>query len=66
MTHVQVHLDRAGDHRWVVYDPDWTVMTPEAPIIPRPSALKAMIAGAVEMAKGFDFARVDFYQPARF
>lgn len=63
-THVQVHLDRATDHRWWVYDTDWRALSARAPAIGRPSALSAMIAAAEEMARGFSFARVDFYQPA--
>ena len=63
-THVQVHLDRGTDHRWWVFDTDWRAASPDAPAIARPSALPAMIAAAVEMARGFSFARVDFYQIA--
>lgn len=64
VTHVQVHLDRAGDHHWVVHDLDWRPVSGGAPILPAPSALPAMIDAAREMARGFGFARVDFYQPA--
>lgn len=63
-THVQVHLDRAHDHRWVMHDRDWHPAAGGAPAIARPSALAAMLAAAEELATGFDFARVDFYQPA--
>jgi hypothetical protein len=62
-THVQVHLDRAGDHRWVVHDRDWRAMADTAPCVPRPTALTAMLAAAENLSQGFDFARVDFYQP---
>jgi hypothetical protein len=63
-THVQVHLDRARDHRWVVHDRDWRAVTDAAPAVARPTALPAMLAAAEELADGFDFARVDFYQPS--
>ena len=62
-THAQVHLDRAGDHRWVVHDRDWRAMAGDASAVPCPTALPAMLAAAEDLAEGFDFARVDFYQP---
>lgn len=62
-SHVQVHLDRAGNHRWVMHDRDWRAVANGAPVVPRPSALAAMIAAAEQLAAGFDFVRVDFYQP---
>ena len=61
---VQVHLDRASGHRWVVHDLDWKRLSDDAPIIPRPSALAEMIRAAEALATDFSFARVDFYQPA--
>jgi hypothetical protein len=63
-THVQVHLDRARRHRWIVHDRDWRAIARDAPAVPRPSALAAMMEAAEELARDFDFARVDFYQPA--
>ncbi|GGE94832.1 ATP-grasp fold amidoligase family protein [Sphingomonas prati] len=63
VTHVQVHLDRARRHRWIVYDRDWCPIANDVPIMPRPTALAAMIAAAEELSTGFDFVRVDFYQP---
>lgn len=62
-THVQVHLDRAHNHHWVVHDRDWRAIANDAPKVSRPTALPAMMAAAEELAAGFDFARVDFYQP---
>lgn len=62
-THVQVHIDRARNHRWIVHDRDWRALADDAPSIPRPTALDAMLAAAEAMAGDFDFARVDFYQP---
>ncbi|KQT33788.1 polysaccharide biosynthesis protein [Sphingomonas sp. Leaf412] len=64
VTHVQVHLDRGGRHRWTVHDRKWIPMVRDAPVVTRPTALDAMIAAAEEMGRGFDFVRVDFYQPA--
>ena len=61
-THVQVHLDRARHHRWVMHDVDWRALASDAPSVPRPTALPAMVAAAEKLAAGFDFARVDFYQ----
>lgn len=62
-THVQAHLDRGHRHRWIVHDRDWRAIAADAPAVPRPSALSAMIAGAEELGRGFEFVRVDFYQP---
>jgi hypothetical protein len=62
-THVQVHLDRAHDHRWIVHDRDWRALATDAPVVPRPTALSAMLAAAEQLAAGFAFVRVDFYQP---
>jgi hypothetical protein len=62
-THVQVHLDRATRHRWIVHDRNWRAIADDAPSVSRPTALSAMIAAAEELGRDFDFARVDFYQP---
>lgn len=63
-THVQVHLDRVANHHWVVHDRDWRPIADDAPAIARPTALSAMLSAAEELAHGFDFVRIDFYQPA--
>ncbi len=63
-THIQVHVDRAHHHRWGIYDMNWRAMSKHAPALPRPTALAAMTEAAELLAAGFDFARVDFYQPA--
>lgn len=64
-THVQGHVDRATRHRWALHDRDWRPLSEAGPVIARPSALSDMMAAAEELARGFDFVRVDFYQPAR-
>lgn len=64
VSHVQVHLDRGREHRWVMHDRDWTPVANGAPRIAPPSAFEDMVAAAENMAQGFDFARVDLYQPA--
>jgi hypothetical protein len=61
-THVQVHLDRAGGHRWVLHDRDYRPLVPCADRPARPRSLDAMLAAAEELARGFDFLRVDFYE----
>ncbi|MGY4396300.1 hypothetical protein ACVWZA_001473 [Sphingomonas sp. UYAg733] len=61
---VQVHLDREHAHRWIVHDRDWRPIRGGRSEVARPSALNAMIEAAEEMGRGFDFVRVDFYQPA--
>ncbi len=62
-THVQVHVDRASAHRWVLHDRDFVRLVPgDAESAPRPSALSAMLKAAEALARGFSFARVDFYE----
>jgi hypothetical protein len=61
---IQIHLDRARRHQWVVLGRDWSrspgcrhVVTPKAP-----SRLVEMIAAAETLGSDFDFVRVDLYQ----
>ena len=63
-THVQVHLGRAHNHRWILYDRHWRqlVVMPDRP--PPPRSLAAMLDAAQALAKGQDFLRVDFYEIA--
>ncbi len=64
-THVQVHLDRASRHRWIMHDIDWRPSNRSAPVVPPPSGFAAMVAAAEELGRGVDFVRVDFYQPGQ-
>lgn len=60
---IQVHFDRATNHRWMLFDPEWRRLADggvEADVLP-PKALDRMIEGAEVLARGFDFVRVDFY-----
>ncbi len=63
---VQVHLDRATRHRWIVMDRRWRRASPATgdrdPS--RPVSLDRMIAGAEALAAGYDFLRVDLYEVA--
>ena len=61
---VQVHLDRAGTHRWIVMDRDWRRVSPATrdPDPARPVSLDAMIAGAEALASAHDFLRIDLYE----
>ncbi|NCP23217.1 MAG: polysaccharide biosynthesis protein [Erythrobacter sp.] len=61
-THVQVHLDRAGRHRWVLHDRDWRQLVPGADAPLPPVSLSSMLAAAEQLASGYDFLRVDFYE----
>lgn len=61
-THVQVHLDRAGKHRWVLHDRDWRQLVPGADAPLPPVSLSSMLAAAEQLASGYDFLRVDFYE----
>lgn len=61
---VQVHLDRATDHRWIVFDRGWRRVSPPSddPDPPAPASLDRMIAGAEALADGYDFLRIDLYE----
>lgn len=61
---VQVHLDRATAHRWIVMDLDWRRVSPPTrdPDPVRPASLEAMIAGAEALAAGHEFLRIDLYE----
>lgn len=62
--YVQVHLDRGGRHRWILFDRQWqrvSAVTPDADP-PPPITLVHMIEAAEELSRGFDFVRVDLYE----
>lgn len=60
---IQVHIDRNGDHRWILYDREWNQISKlcEEPMS-APASLASMLAHAELIARDFDFARVDFYE----
>ena len=62
--YIQVHLDRGGRHRWVLFDREWRRVSLASPDDQpgAPRSLPRMIAGAETLAQGFDFVRVDFYE----
>ncbi|MGL5839418.1 MAG: ATP-grasp fold amidoligase family protein [Sphingorhabdus sp.] len=60
---IQVHLDRAGRHRWILFDRGWhPVSSPsvDSTRLP-PTNLQRMIEAAEELGRTFDFVRVDLY-----
>jgi len=61
--YVQVHLDRGGHHRWILFDRDWhRVSAQSSDADPSPPVnLERMIDAAEELGCGFDFVRVDLY-----
>ena len=63
-THVQVHLDRENDHRWLLFDRNWNrVSEPTQDPDPAPPQSLANMLGAAEvLGNGFDFVRCDFYE----
>ncbi len=62
---VQVHLDRATNHRWAIFDRSWNCLTKQKCNDAQPPAtLNAMIQAAESLAHGIDFVRVDFYEIA--
>ncbi len=65
-THVQVHLDRAGGHKWILHDRDFNKLVPDQAGSPqKPESLGAMLEAAEELARGFSFIRIDFYEVDR-
>ena len=62
--YVQVHLDRATDHRWIVMDRAWRRVSPATgdPDPTAPVSLDAMIAGAERLGQDHDFLRIDLYE----
>ncbi|TMM50466.1 polysaccharide biosynthesis protein [Qipengyuania marisflavi] len=61
-THVQVHLGRAGRHRWILHDRDWRQLVPGNDRPTAPESLSAMLDAAEQLAAGHSFLRVDFYE----
>ncbi len=62
--YIQVHLDRAGRHRWILFDRNWQrVSSPSQDADPLPPVhLPQMTEAAEELGRGFDFVRVDLYE----
>ncbi|WP_232283603.1 ATP-grasp fold amidoligase family protein [Sphingomonas sp. PAMC 26617] len=63
---VQVHLDRATAHRWIVMDRNWVrASAPTCDLDPaRPVSLDQMIIGAERLARDYSFLRIDCYEVA--
>lgn len=61
-THVQVHLDRAKRHRWILHDRNWRQLVQQTETPTRPASLAAMLDAAEILAVGLDFLRIDFYE----
>lgn len=61
---VQVHLDRAGAHRWIVMDRAWRRVSPASgnPEPTAPASLAGIVDAAETLARGHDFLRADFYE----
>ena len=64
-THVQVHLGRASQHRWILHDRDWKQLVPALDAPPPPVSLPAMLQAAERLAAEEVFLRVDFYEVGR-
>ncbi|MET0251376.1 MAG: ATP-grasp fold amidoligase family protein [Novosphingobium sp.] len=59
---VQVHLDRATNHRWIQFDRLWNKVSRSSETIAEPSHLAEMLQAAERIARGRDHLRVDFYE----
>ena len=65
---IEVHFDRFSNHTARFYEPDWVALDirqgdPLGPDIDEPPLLDEMIEIAETLGNGFDFVRVDLYQP---
>lgn len=61
---VQVHLDRATRHRWILFDRNWrrvSAVSHDDDPSP-PTSLDRMIEAAETLGRSFDFVRVDLYE----
>ena len=61
-THVQVHLDRGGRHRWILHDRNWNPLVDCNDRPTPPASLAAMLEAAEVLSRGMSFLRVDFYE----
>lgn len=61
-THVQVHLDRGGRHRWILHDRHWRQLVKSSDQPAAPASLHDMLAAAETLARGTCFLRIDFYE----
>jgi TupA-like ATPgrasp len=60
---IQVHIDRATNHHWCLFDPEWNCLSRQSHEgIEPPVSLLAMIEAAEKLANSIDFVRVDFYE----
>lgn len=66
VTYIQVHLGRANNHRWMLFDPSWRrISAPTSDADPAPPAnFEKMMATAATLSDNFDFVRVDMYEIA--
>lgn len=62
--YVEVHVGRATNHRWIVFDLTWQRVSPATDEADpaRPRSLGNMIVAAEALGAEFDFVRVDFYE----
>ncbi|WP_133365257.1 ATP-grasp fold amidoligase family protein [Qipengyuania sediminis] len=61
-THVQVHVNRGKNHRWMLHDRAFKPLKPTTDPMPAPRSLTAMLAAAEALASREDYLRVDFYE----
>lgn len=63
---IQVHLDRHSDHRWILFDRQWSQISrlDDEDIPSAPHHLARFLDSAEKIARDFDFARIDFYEIA--
>ncbi len=61
-THVQVHLGRGENHRWILHDRTFRPLVDHSCHPSAPRSLSAMLEAAEALGTGHDFVRVDFYE----
>lgn len=61
-THVQLHIDRASSHKWVIHDRAFRPLASNAPRLIAPRSLREMLKAAEALSQNMPFVRVDFYE----
>lgn len=61
-TRVQVHINRASSHKWVIHDRAFRPLASNASRLTAPRSLCEMLKAAEALSQNMPFVRVDFYE----
>ncbi len=61
-THIQVHLGRGENHRWILHDRAFRPLVASRHRMSAPRSLGPMLDAAEALGAGHDFIRIDFYE----